>query len=117
MANGVGGTGKMVGAEVRRVEDSRVLLGQTQYVDDLALPGAVAVAFVRSPYGHARITQIDTSEAQSHAGVLTVLTGADVPGVIKSLRVEVDPSKNPTHKSCDWPHITSHVTGNTSQVM
>jgi carbon-monoxide dehydrogenase large subunit len=50
MANSIGGTGKMVGAEVRRVEDPRVLLGKTQYVDDLALPETVAIAFVRSPY-------------------------------------------------------------------
>ncbi len=103
MANSVGGTGKMVGAEVRRVEDPRVLLGKTQYVDDLALPETVAVAFVRSPYAHARITHIDTSAAQSHPGILTVLTGADIADTIKPLRVEVEASKNPTHKSCDWP--------------
>ena len=103
MANSVGGTGKMVGAEVRRVEDPRVLLGKTQYVDDLALPETVAIAFVRSPYAHARITHIDTSPAQSHPGVLTVLTGADIADTIKPLRVEFDTNKNPTHKSCDWP--------------
>lgn len=103
MANSVGGTGKMVGAEVRRLEDPRVLLGKTQYVDDLALPETVAVTFVRSPYAHARITQIDTSAAQSHPGVLTILTGTDIADAIKPLRVEVDAGKNPTHKSCDWP--------------
>ena len=100
MANG--GTGKMVGAEVRRVEDPRVLLGQTQYVDDLALPDCVVLAFTRSPYAHARITQLDTSAAQAHPGVLAVLTGADIAGSIKPLRVEFDTSKNPTYKSSNW---------------
>ena len=100
MANG--GTGKMVGAEVRRVEDPRVLLGQTQYVDDLALPDCVALAFTRSPYAHARITHLDTSAAQAHPGVLAVLTGADIAGSIKPLRVEFDTSKNPTYKSSNW---------------
>ena len=100
MANG--GTGKMVGAEVRRVEDPRVLLGQTQYVDDLALPDCVVLAFTRSPYAHARITHLDTSAAQAHPGVLAVLTGADIAGSIKPLRVEFDTSKNPTYKSSNW---------------
>ena len=44
------GTGKMVGAQVKRVEDPRVLLGQSQYVDDIHLPGTLGVAFVRNPY-------------------------------------------------------------------
>jgi carbon-monoxide dehydrogenase large subunit len=103
MATTTGGTGKMIGAQVRRVEDPRVLLGKTRYVDDMQLPGMVALAFVRSPYAHARITQIDASEAQRHPGVLAVLTGADIADVIKPLRVEYDPARAPTHKSCDWP--------------
>ena len=103
MANSVGGTGKMIGAQVRRIEDPRVLLGNTQYVDDLSLPDTAAIAFVRSPYAHARLAQIDTSAAQAHPGVLAVLTGADIADAIKPLRVEFEQSKNPTHKSCDWP--------------
>ena len=98
-----GGTGKMVGAEVRRVEDPRVLLGKTEYVDDLAPPDCVALAFCRSPYAHARISQLDTSAAQAHPGVLAVLTWADIADAIKPMRVEFDPAKNPTYKSCDWP--------------
>ena len=38
----------MIGARVRRLEDPRVLLGRTRYVDDVQLPGALSVAFVRS---------------------------------------------------------------------
>ena len=98
-----GGTGKMVGAEVRRVEDPRVLLGKSQYVDDLALPDAVAVAFVRSPHAHARILSIDAHAAAARADVQMVLTGADIAEGVKPLRVEYDPAKAPTHKACDWP--------------
>lgn len=103
MSSSTGGTGKMVGAQVRRVEDPRILLGKSRYVDDIQLSGAVSLAFVRSPYAHARIVQIDTSAAKSHPGVLAVLTGEDIAGVIKPLRVEYDPNRAPTHKSCDWP--------------
>ena len=52
MATLLTGTGKMVGAEVRRVEDPRILLGKSRYVDDVQLPGTVAMAFARSPYAH-----------------------------------------------------------------
>lgn len=103
MATSLVGTGKMVGAQVRRVEDPRVLLGKSRYVDDIHLPGTVALAFVRSPYAHAHITRIDVSAATAHPGVQAVLTGADVAGVIPPLRVEYDPVRAPRHKSCDWP--------------
>ena len=103
MATSLAGTGKMVGAEVKRVEDPRMLLGKSQYVDDIHLPDTLAVAFVRSPYAHARILSIDTHAAAAHPGVHAVITGEDVADVIKPLRVEFDPIAAPTHKSCDWP--------------
>ena len=98
-----GKTGKMMGARVRRVEDPRFLLGKGRYVDDIQLPGALALAFVRSPYAHARLGRVDSSAAQAHPGVVAVLTGADIAGVIKPLRVEYDPAKAPNNKPCDWP--------------
>jgi aerobic carbon-monoxide dehydrogenase large subunit len=103
MATSLASTGKMVGAQVRRVEDPRVLLGKSRYVDDVRLPGTVALAFVRSPYAHAKITRVDVSAAQAHPEVLAVLSGADVAGVIPPLRVEYDPVIAPKHKACDWP--------------
>src|SRR5207249_8549683 len=48
-------SGKLIGARVQRVEDERFLRGEGRYVADLTLPGMVHAAFVRSPYGHARI--------------------------------------------------------------
>jgi carbon-monoxide dehydrogenase large subunit len=98
-----GKTGKMMGARVRRVEDPRLLLGKGRYVDDVQLPGTLALAFVRSPYAHARLGRIDSGAAKAHPGVVTVLTGADVAGVVKPLRVEYDPAKAPNNKPCDWP--------------
>ena len=70
---------------MRRVEDPRVLLGKSRYVDDIHLPGTLALAFVRSPYAHARLTRIDVSAAKAHPGVQAVLTGADVSEAIKPL--------------------------------
>jgi carbon-monoxide dehydrogenase large subunit len=108
MATSLAGTGKMVGAEVRRVEDPRVLLGKTRYVDDIRLPGTLVLAFVRSPYAHAGILNVDVSAAKSYPGVKAVLTGADIAEAIRPLRVEYDPARAPTHKSCDWPVLAQN---------
>ena len=102
MSTSTVGTGKMVGAQVKRVEDPRVLLGQSQYVDDVNLPGTLGAAFVRSPYAHARVLKVDVSVAQAQPGVEVVLTGADVADAVRPLRVEYDPAIAPKHKSCNW---------------
>ena len=72
----------MVGQRVRRREDPRFLTGTGCYVDDLSLPGALHVTFVRSPAAHARIASVDASEAAALPGV-RVFTAGDVDlGVI-----------------------------------
>ncbi|MHA6795702.1 xanthine dehydrogenase family protein molybdopterin-binding subunit [Pseudonocardia bannensis] len=67
-----------VGARVLRVEDNKYLMGRGRYLDDLALPGMLQAAFVRSPHAHARIASIDISAAKALKGVVEVLTGAEL---------------------------------------
>src|SRR5581483_11928288 len=59
-----------------RKEDARFLRGKGRYLDDIALPGMLYGAILRSPYAHARITSIDTSAAEAHPKVKAVITGA-----------------------------------------
>jgi len=59
----------VIGQRVRRREDPRFLTGRGRYVDDLKVEGALHVAFVRSPWAHARIEGIDVSAAQALDGV------------------------------------------------
>ncbi|MBI2159450.1 MAG: hypothetical protein HYU25_03495, partial [Candidatus Rokubacteria bacterium] len=47
-------TPRLMGAEVKRKEDPRLITGTSAYVTDIALPGMHHVAFVRSPHAHAR---------------------------------------------------------------
>ena len=63
---------------VRRVEDPDLLLGRSTFVDNQQEDGLLHAVFVRSPFAHARITAVDTSEATAAPGVVAVLTGADV---------------------------------------
>ena len=67
-----------LGCARKRVEDARFTQGKGNYVDDVKLPGMVFGDFVRSPYGHARITGIDKEAALAAPGVLAVLTAEDL---------------------------------------
>ena len=70
-----------IGKTVPRPNAGKLVQGRGRYVDDIVLPRMVHVAFVRSPFAHARIGRIDTEEAKSVKGVLRVLTGADLAEV------------------------------------
>ena len=65
------------GAEVKRVEDPRLLTGRGRYVDDVRLPGMLECAFVRSSEAHALIRAIDVTSARALPGVVDVLTLRD----------------------------------------
>jgi carbon-monoxide dehydrogenase large subunit len=67
-------SGSILGNPVRRVEDPRILRGDAKYVDDLSPAGTAHVAFVRSTMAHARITSVDTTEAEAMPGVIGVHT-------------------------------------------
>ena len=73
---------RFVGESVKRSEDPRILTGSGTYVDDIKLPGMLHAAFLRSPYAHARITSIDTTEAKALPGVVAVYTGAEVQALL-----------------------------------
>src|SRR6185436_5664585 len=49
-------------------EDPRLITGTSQYVEDIALPGLLHVAFVRSPHPHANIRGIDAAAARALPG-------------------------------------------------
>jgi carbon-monoxide dehydrogenase large subunit len=67
-----------IGQPVTRFEDPRFITGRGRYVDDINLPLQCYGVTIMSPHAHARIKSIDTTKAQKAAGVLAVLTGADV---------------------------------------
>ena len=67
-----------IGQGVRREEDPRLLTGRGYYVNDVNLPNQAYVHILRSPYAHAEIRSIDTTEAKAAPGVLAVFTGTDV---------------------------------------
>ena len=53
--------------------------GTLQYTSDMALPGQAHGALVTSPHHHARVLQVDASDALAMPGVLTVVTPDQAP--------------------------------------
>jgi carbon-monoxide dehydrogenase large subunit len=66
-----------IGRARLRKEDERLITGQTNWTDNIRLPGMLHIAFLRSPYAHARITSVDVSAARSEPGVIAAYSGAD----------------------------------------
>jgi len=69
-----------IGESVKRVDAIPKVTGEFAYASDLIAAGMLWGHTVRSPHAHARIVEIDISEALTMAGVHAVLTHADVPG-------------------------------------
>lgn len=67
-----------VGESVPYVDARQRVTGKIEYVLNLEVPGMLVGKMLRSPFPHARITRIDTSEAEKIAGVIAVLTGAEL---------------------------------------
>jgi len=85
------------GAEVKRIEDPRLLTGRGRYVDDIHLPGMLEAAFVRSTEAHALIRGIDVTAALALPGVAAVFTMEDFGPPFAAKRM-LQPSPNPALK-------------------
>src|SRR6202453_1921247 len=69
-------TPEVGGARLRK-EDERLITGQTNWTDNIQMPGMLHIAFLRSPFAHARITSVNVSAARSEPGVIAAYSGAD----------------------------------------
>ena len=67
-----------VGQSVARVEDKRFVTGTGCYTDDVTPGAGLRVAFLRAPYAHARLQNLDYSAAVSAPGVRLVASQADL---------------------------------------
>lgn len=70
-----------VGKSVRRKDGPDKVTGRALYTVDLHLPGTLVGLILRSPHPHARILNIDTSQARQVSGVKAIVTSQDTLGV------------------------------------
>ncbi len=80
----------LIGSSFRKVDGLAKCTGQTKFTDDISLPRMVYAKLLRSPHAHAKILSIDCSRALNHPGVLSVLTGKDLPVTFGILPVSQD---------------------------
>ena len=81
---------KFIGQPIVRIEDAALLTGAGRFVDDIAVPGALEAAFVRSSFAHARIKSVDVAAARAAPGVHAVLTYADIRPLLTQDRMPLE---------------------------
>ena len=78
---------KFIGDRLLRKEDPRLVQGRGRYVGDIALPGMLHAAILRSPHAHARIGRLDATRALKVPGVAGVFTHADLGDAARPLPI------------------------------
>ena len=59
---------RYLGKDTARIEDATLLTGKAEFGDNVAFPGMLFAAILRSPHAHARIKRIDATKAEKLAG-------------------------------------------------
>ena len=69
----------VIGRSVPKIDGRVKVTGEALYTGDLKFPNMLFGKILTSPHAHARILNIDTSEAKKLPGVKAVITHEDVP--------------------------------------
>ena len=72
---------KIIGKSIPRVDALQKVTGQAIYADDLVFPNMLYGKVLHASVPHAKILSIDTSPAYLVDGVVSIVTGKDIPGV------------------------------------
>ncbi|MFB0993861.1 MAG: molybdopterin-dependent oxidoreductase, partial [Paracoccaceae bacterium] len=81
---------QIMGASLPRRDALRLAVGRGTFTDDIVLPRMVHMALVRSPYAHALIKSIDTTDANKAEGVVRVVTGHDLVEICSPFIAEIE---------------------------
>ena len=73
-----GAADSAIGTSPARLMARRAVEGRGRHVDDVTPARTVEVAYVRSPYAHADIGEIDVTGAATMPGVVAVVTGREI---------------------------------------
>lgn len=105
-----------IGQSIKRLEDHNLLIGKGIYTDDLFPGEGHAIAFLRAPHAHAKITHLDLSAAKQAEGVILGVSQSDLDadniGSIKCLTysLNIDGSEVPrTEKSPMARDVVRHA--------
>ncbi len=80
-----------VGKSVTRLDARDKVRGTATYIVDMKFAGMLHGKVLRSKYPHARIVSIDTRRAKELAGVMAVITGADMQSYLHGESLHDEP--------------------------
>jgi probable selenate reductase molybdenum-binding subunit len=86
---------KVVGHSVPKLDAMALALGGPLFCADDLPRGCLFARVLRSPHAHARILSIDTSKAESLAGVAAVIHHGNVPRVMRTTAGQGAPEPSP----------------------
>ncbi len=69
---------KYVGGGVLRKEDPALVTGNANWTDNIKMQGMLHASILRSPFAHAKITNLDVSAALEQPGVVAAYTGKEL---------------------------------------
>jgi putative selenate reductase molybdopterin-binding subunit len=84
-----------VGKPEKKVDAVKLVQGKPAFTADIDMRGMLYAKVLRSPHAHARIKNIDASQARALKGVAAVLTWQDIPRVVYSTAGQSDPIPGP----------------------
>ena len=98
---------KVFGTRAKRLEDPALLQGHAKFIDDINFSDMLQASFVRSPFAHATITDIDVSKALEHPGVHAVYTMVDIQPFLINDRLVVGMPSPSYKQNRDRPALAS----------
>lgn len=84
-----------IGKSEIKVDAAKLVQGKPAFTADWQMPGMLHAKVLASPYAHARIKNIDASQARALDGVAAVLTWENLPRVVHSTAGQSDPIPGP----------------------
>ena len=88
---------RYLGKDTARIEDATLLTGRAEFGDNVAFPGMLFAAILRSPHAHARIVRLNLSPALKSEGVFAAYDAAALAAVCKPWETKL--ATWPTHRS------------------
>ena len=107
---------RMVGVGRPYIDAAKKVQGLADYADDYQTKNALHVKFLRSIYPHARIEDVDTSEALKLEGVRYIATGKEIPITFGVLPISQDETAMAIEKTRYIGEIVAAVAADTEEI-